>query len=108
MGALIEHTPDVTTFAANIVVFFAALTAAVAGAMISVKKLKKTWVESINDETSPKSTQVVSATIMETQTLLMLSEANRALCHELSEAKDAMNELRHEMELTRIARGSRS
>jgi len=104
MGAVLANTPDVTTFAANIVVFFAAVTAAVTGAIVTVKKISKSWVDTIKDEDSPKQTSVVSATIMETQTMMMLSESNRNLCHQIGELKEVIVELRHQLELNRISR----
>ena len=79
MSHILENVPDVTTFAANVVVFLAAIAAAVAGAMSAVKKIKESWLDTIKagNEPLPGKHQVAAASIVETTTLLMWSESNQ-------------------------------
>lgn len=92
-----KHVPDIATFAANIVVFLAAIGAAVAGSMAMVKKIKTGW-----EDTFPKPAQgdvitrqsVTGALLMETTTAAMLSDSQRSLCEQTSEATDETRELR--------------
>lgn len=103
-----KHIPDVTTFAANLVVFLAAIGAAVAGSLAMVKKVKKDW-----EETFPKSTttsvapasagggdvvtqrQMIGTLMMETTTAAMLSESQSRLADTMDEVKDEMRDLRN-------------
>lgn len=107
MSQVLANVPDVTTFAANIVVFLAAIAAAVAGAMSAVKKIKESWLDSIKNEGSPVGSkhQIAAASIIETTTLLMWSESNRDVCEGMHALRDEIKELRHEMELTRLTKG---
>lgn len=107
MSQVLANVPDVTTFAANIVVFLAAVAAAVAGAMSAVKKIKESWLDSVKSADSPVPVkhQIAAATIMETTTLLMWSESNREVCECMRTLADEIKELRHEMELTRLTKG---
>lgn len=107
MSQVLANVPDVTTFAANIVVFLAAIAAAVAGAMSAVKKIKESWLETMKngDAPLPGKHQVAAASIIETTTLLMWSESNREACECMRTLADEMRELRHEMELTRLTKG---
>lgn len=107
MSQVLANVPDVSTFAANIVVFLAAVAAAVAGAMSAVKKIKESWLDSVRDTDSPAPVkhQIAAATIVETTTLLMWSESNRDVCDRMRTLADEIKELRHEMELTRHTKG---
>jgi hypothetical protein len=98
--------PDVTTFAANVVVFLAAIAAAVAGAMSAVKKIKESWIETLKstDKTGSSHT-VASASIIETTTLLMWSESNRDVCECMQALKVEITALRHELEIQRAIGG---
>ncbi len=116
MQELAKHVPDVATFAANIVVFLAAIGAAVAGSMAMVKKVKSGWEDTFpaKGESGDIVTQqrVMGALLMETTTAAMLSDSQRSLCEQTGEATDearelrfaitrltdAVNELRHEMQ----------
>lgn len=107
MSQVLANVPDVTTFAANIVVFLAAIAAAVAGAMSAVKKIKESWLDSVKDGGTPLpgKHQIAAASIIETTTLLMWSESNRDVCECMHKLADEIKELRHEMELTRLTKG---
>lgn len=107
--------PDVTTFAANLVVFLTAVGAAVAGSLAMVKKIKSSWETAFpaKDPQDGVITQhkMVGTMLMETTTAAMLTESQRALHEEMSEARndhrelrfalvrltDEVRELRHEM-----------
>lgn len=107
MSQVLANVPDVTTFAANIVVFLAAVAAAVAGAMSAVKKIKESWLESVKSGDTPVAGkhQIAAASIIETTTLLTWSESNRDACDCMRALADEIKELRHEMELTRLTKG---
>ncbi len=89
MTSVIHNVPDVTTFAANVVVFLAAVAAAVAGSMTAVKAIKKSWSDLSTDEDNTKTT-VASAMIIETTTVLMLSESQRDLAKATDELRFAI------------------
>jgi uncharacterized membrane protein len=89
----LSNLPDVTTFAANVVVFLAAIGATVAGALSAVKVIKKSWLETVKEDDKPKQS-IASATLVESTTMLMWSESNRAVSEELSDVKDELKELR--------------
>lgn len=107
MSQVLANVPDVTTFAANIVVFLAAIAAAVAGAMSAVKKIKESWLDSMKNGDTPVAGkhQIAAASIIETTTLLMWSESNRDACECMHKLTEEIRELRHEMELTRLTKG---
>ena len=99
MGEFAKHVPDVTTFATNVVVFLAAIGAAVAGSFAMVKKIKVGW-----DDTFAKGPnrgdvitqrEVTGALLMETTTAAMLSSSQKMLCEQVSENSDEVKELRH-------------
>lgn len=103
MSQLLENVPDVTTFAANVVVFLAAIAAAVAGAMSAVKKIKESWLEAMKSggDPLPGRHQVAAASLIETNTLLMWSESNRSVCESVETLCKEITALRHEMEIQR-------
>lgn len=103
MSQILANVPDVTTFAANIVVFLAAIAAAVAGEMSAVKKIKESWLETMKNGETPLAGkhQVAAASIIETTTLLMWSESNRDVCECMQALKEEITALRHEMEIQR-------
>lgn len=94
MTEVTKHIPDITTFAANLVVFLMAIGAAVAGSFAMVKKIKSSW-----EDTFPKNgpgegdvitqQRMVGTLLMETTTATMLTEANR----NLAEAMDKQTEM---------------
>lgn len=98
MSSALHTVPDVTTFAANVVVFLAAIAAAVAGSMSAVKKIKKAWLESIKDDEKPiPSQKLIGTLLMETTTAAMLSESQRDLCEIMRDVKDELKEHRFAM-----------
>lgn len=107
MSQVLANVPDVTTFAANVVVFLAAIAAAVAGAMSAVKKIKESWMESTKAGTHPLpgTHQVAAASIIETTTLLMWSESNRDVCECMQALSKEITALRHELEIQRAIGG---
>lgn len=96
-----KHIPDVTTFAANVVVFLMAVGAAVAGSFAMVKKIKQGW-----DETFPKSAsgpttgdvitqqRLVGTLMLETTTAAMMSESMRDLAEATDRQTDMMRDTR--------------
>lgn len=98
--------PDVTTFAANLVVFLAALAAVISGAWVAVKQVKKSVIDAVADD-KPTTAKVASAILIETQTMLMWSESNRDVCEAVTALREEIKDLRHEMELQRAIRGNR-
>ncbi len=101
MTELAKHVPDVTTFAANLVVFFVAIGAAVAGSMAMVKKIREGWEGAVGkgpaasgNEIVTQQRSVMGALLMETTTAAMLSESQRGLCEQTEGATDEMRELR--------------
>ncbi len=111
MSEVAKHFPDVTTFAANIVVFFAAIAATVAGSLAMVKKIKSGWEETFPAKTPAVSSatgdvvtrerNLMGALLMETTTAAMLTEAQRTLAEKVDENTDETRELRFAM--TRVA-----
>jgi hypothetical protein len=103
MSQILANVPDVSTFAANIVVFLAAIAAAVAGAMSAVKKIKESWLDSVKSGDTPVAGKhlIAAASIIETTTLLMWSESNRDVCECIHSLKEEITALRHEMEIQR-------
>lgn len=98
-----KHIPDVTTFAANVVVFLMAVGAAVAGSFAMVKKIKQGW-----DETFPKTgssggtgngdvitqQRLVGTLMLETTTAAMMSESMRDLAEATDRQTDVMRDTR--------------
>lgn len=107
MSQVLANVPDVTTFAANVVVFLTAITAAVVGSLSAVKKIKESWLESNKGEPAKITAMVAGTSIMESTTLLMWSESNRNVCEALDDMTKELRELRHELELDRISRDAR-
>lgn len=91
-----KHVPDVATFAANVVVFLAAIGAAVAGSMAMVKKIKAGWEDTFPNKTGDVITQqkVLGTLMMETTTAARLSESNFSLAKVVEENTDEVRELR--------------
>ena len=106
MSFSLQHIPDVTTFAANVVVFLAAIGAAVAGAAHAVKKVKEAWVDALKPgDIQTTKTQVIGGLLQDQFGSAMLAESLRDLRHTIGEScsvqKDTnseMRELRHEIE----------
>lgn len=103
--------PDVTTFAANAVVFLAAVAAVVAGAWKAVQEVKKSVVETAKQETTMQ-TKVASAVLIETTTMMMWAESNREvgdtldrLCECLQAHGEKMLHLAHQIERLRDKMG---
>ncbi len=104
MTELAKHVPDVTTFAANLVVFFVAIGAAVAGSMAMLKKIREGWEGAFpakvsssnagNGDIVTQSRNMVGALLMETTTAAMLSDSQRSLCEQTEGNTDEMRELR--------------
>lgn len=95
MQELAKHIPDVTTFAANIVVFFAAIGAAVAGGLSMLKKIKTEVSETFKPVGAPSGPgggdivtqqRMIGTLMLETTTAAMLTEAQR----QLAEATDRL------------------
>lgn len=102
--------PDTATFAANIVVFIAAIAAVVAGAWTAITQIKKAILEGVKPGTPASGgveTKIASAMLMETTTLMMWSESNRDVCESMTALREEIRELRHELELDRATRGNR-
>lgn len=119
-----KHVPDITTFAANLVVFLAAIGAAVAGSLAMVKKVKKEWEEAFPKNPTPiapgngdvvTQQRMIGTLMMETTTAAMLSASQERLADTMDEVKDElrdnrsavcslrdeMRELRHELQFHR-------
>jgi hypothetical protein len=99
--------PDVTTFAANAVVFLAAVAAVVAGAWKAVQEVKKS-VTATAKEDGTQQTKIASAVLMETTSMQMLTESNRDveasnrhLCDCLISHGEKMIALAHQIERLR-------
>jgi len=72
--------------------------AAVAGSMSAVKAIKKSWSEiDEDDKDSTVKTTVASAMLIETTTMLMLSESQRDLAKSSDELRHAVVGNRDEM-----------
>lgn len=118
MQELAKHIPDVTTFAANLVVFFAAIAAAVAGSLAGVKKIKSSFADVSGPLPAPGNGDVVTqqrlvgTLMMETLTAKALSDSNtllaaaiddltevtRASREAVADAARETRELRHQVE----------
>jgi hypothetical protein len=107
VSSIIHNAPDVTTFAANVVVFLAAISAAVVGSMSAVKAIKKALIESLKpEETTPiTTTQVIGGILQDQYGSVMMSEAlrdNREATEDLKNAvcnvRDELRENRHTMD----------
>lgn len=101
MKELLKLVPDVTTFAANVVVFLAAVGAAVAGALAAVKKIKEAWVDTNKPvATESLGTQVIGGLLQDMYGSAMMSEKLRDntkavedLCDELRETRGEVRRL---------------
>ena len=112
MQEVAKHIPDVTTFAANLVVFFAAIAAAVAGSLAGVKKIKS----SLADLSSPATPapghgdivtqqRLVGTLMMETLTAKALSDSNTLLAAAVDDLTDVTRDSREATcDLTREVR----
>lgn len=109
MSSVIHNAPDVTTFAANIVVVLAAIAAAVVGAMSATKTIKKAILDNLKPEpdetTSVSKTQVIGGVLQEAFGSAMLAdslkdnrETNEDLKHAVCSLRDEMRENRHMIE----------
>ena len=120
LGELLKTAPDVTTFAANIVVFFAAVAAAVIGAMSAIKKIKEGWIDTVGTKSSTPEgtlvkTEIIGGLLQEgfgskvlagavevnTQATNELTDEVRELRNAVCSLRDEMRETRHEMQLQR-------
>lgn len=119
MGELLKSVPDVTTFAANLVVFIGALTAAVLGTMSAIKKVKEGWVDTVgttkNPEGSLVKTEIIGGLLQEgfgnkllassievnTQAVNENTDEVRELRNAVCNLRDEVRELRHEMQFQR-------
>lgn len=99
--AAVSSLPDVTTFAANFVVFLAALAAVIIGAWKAVQQVRKAVSDTSVDGKDGTSSRVASAVILETTTMLMWSESNRDVCECIQGLKEEITALRHELEIHR-------
>ncbi len=105
MSTALHSVPDVTTFAANVVVFLAAVAAAVAGAMHAVKKIKESWVDATKGETTTDvKTQVIGGLLQDAIGSAMMAEQLRELNGNIEKLCEGLTELRHEMQLDRVTR----
>lgn len=97
MQSIAKHVPE---FAANLIVFLAAIGAAVAGSLAMVKKIKKEW-----EDTFPKPVaaapvngdvitqqRMIGTLMMETTTAAMLSSSQERLADTMDEVRDEMRE----------------
>lgn len=104
---LAKHIPDVSTFAANLVVFLAAIGAAVVGSMAAVKKIKDGWVDltkatPATAEATTTKTQVIGGLLQDHYGSVMMAENIRDLKGATEDMKDAvcdntreLREIRH-------------
>lgn len=80
MTEVLKHIPETTTFAANLVVFLAAIGAAVVGSMAMVKKVKDGWVDLAGAKQAPsQSSVVVGGLLQDAFGSAMMSEQVRDL-----------------------------
>lgn len=101
------HFPDVTAFAANAVLFMAAVAAIIAGAWKAVKEVRGAVTETTKSDNGQQ-TRVASAVLMETTSMNMLTtsnkevvEANNHLCECLQQHGEKMLHLAHQIERLR-------
>lgn len=85
MQQTIASSPDLLTVITNLGIFSLAVAAAVGGIWKGIKSVKR------EDDDSPQ--RIAQATIMESTTMLMLSESNRSLEKEVVELRHAINRL---------------
>lgn len=106
MVEALKHVPDVSTFAANVVVFLAAVAAAVIGALSAVKKIKEAWTDTAGTKTSaiPLQTQVIGGMLQDAVGSAMMAEqlrsnqrATESLCEELREVRIVLNRIADRM-----------
>lgn len=98
MSSILHNAPDVTTFAANVVVFLAAVAAAVAGAMHAVKKIKESWIDATKT-TAPvvEKTQIIGGLLQDALGSAMVTEQLRAAVKSMDDLRDAVIDLRTEL-----------
>lgn len=92
--------PDVTSFAANAVVFLAALAAVVAGAWKAIREVKKAIIEGVKEDGTGTS-KVAGAVLLETTTMLMWSESNRDVCECIGHLREDIRTLTYQIERLR-------
>lgn len=105
MSNLVNSVPDTTTFAANIVVFLAAVAAAAVGALQAVKKIKEAFVEGKEVGGSGKdlvSTQVVGGMLQDAFSSAMLAESIRNMARQSEGVREAVDDLTKEMREHRV------
>lgn len=106
---LAKHIPDVSTFAANLVVFLAAVGAAVVGSMAAVKKIKDGWVDltkaPASAEVTTTKTQVLGGLLQDHYGSVMMADNLRNLNGTNEDLKDAicdntreLREIRHTLD----------
>lgn len=106
MTTILHNLPDVSTFSANIVVFLAAISAAVVGSMSAVKAIKKSVVELVTPEDIVVTkTQVLGGILQDQYGSAMLAEqlrnnnnVNEDLKEAVCENTREVRELRHQMD----------
>ena len=106
MSSILHNVPDVTTFAANVVVFLAAISAAVVGAMQAVKAIKKSVVEAMTtDQTTVTKREVIGGILQDQYGAIQMSEAIRDLKEAVCDLRTTMgdntrenHEIRHILE----------
>lgn len=97
MPSAMQHIPDATTIAASVVVFFAAVGAAVAGALKAVKEIKSEWSDAfkpktVSDDRSVHTT-VVGATLQDVFSTPMFTEQLRRMTDAIEDNTDAVKAL---------------
>lgn len=100
VSSTLSSVPDVTTFAANTVVFLAAISAAVVGSMSAVKQIKKSIVEALKPEegsTSVTKTQIVGGILQDQYGSVMMAEALRNNAESTDDLKTAVCQVRDEL-----------
>lgn len=107
MPSVVHSVPDVTTFAANVVVFLAAIAATVAGAMSAVKKIKESWLESNKAEVTVSKSVVIGGMLQDAIGSAMMAEQLRELNTNIIRLHECMSALAHEIELDRVTRNGR-
>lgn len=92
-----QHLPDVTTIAASVVVFFAAVGAAVAGALKAVKQIKTEWADAFKVKTESATTtvqtQIVGGTLQDVFSTPMFTEQLRRMTDAIEDNTDAIKTL---------------
>lgn len=101
MSNVAASSPDIAALVTNLGVFSLAVAAAVGGIWKGIKSIKK------EANSPPEVGKVAQAMIVESTTMLMWSESNRSVCEAMHDMTNELRELRHELELDRVAGGIR-